>query len=479
VLNNVPATDLSLLQQDRLRQFVRDLGGGLVISGGDHAFAAGGYPGTVLEGLSPLASTPPRPTTHWMLLADASGSMNEPIGGATRWQFAAPAMVRALPHLPPDDVASVGGFSQDLTWWSANRSVRDTIPLPLPPPGMRPHGPTNLRPALDRIAAEAEPGIPRQLLVLTDADTDLGDPLPLISALKQKDIHVSLLAIGEGRALSALRQVVDATGGHYLREDETAKWSQAVEELTRQSSPRFLGDRPLALRFLGDLASMPKRDVSPWNQTWPKQGSTPLAEGTTDTGDRLTPAERWNLGEGAVVAAAFATDAGLVDRLAGLVAHRPRDPRLQISWETGPRLLVKIDAVDGQTYLNGLTPALELINPATSQTDVHPIPQTGPGAYSLSLPAPRSPTIAAIRASGQIAERIAVAGRYAPEFDAIGTDRELMSTLADRTGGSVIDPQSTQPIPFHWPSREISLTPWLASCGGLLIAFGLVWWRVK
>src|SRR5256885_952037 len=39
-LDNIAASDLSSLQQQRLGQYVRDLGGGLVILGGDHAFAA-------------------------------------------------------------------------------------------------------------------------------------------------------------------------------------------------------------------------------------------------------------------------------------------------------------------------------------------------------------------------------------------------------------------------------------------------------
>ena len=76
VLNNIPADSLSSNQQRHLQQYVRDLGGVLVIVGGDHAFAAGGYDGSLLEVLSPLASSPPQPAMHWMLLADGSGSMD-------------------------------------------------------------------------------------------------------------------------------------------------------------------------------------------------------------------------------------------------------------------------------------------------------------------------------------------------------------------------------------------------------------------
>src|SRR5256885_1037263 len=43
VLNNLPADAIGNAQQDRLQQYVRDLGGGLVIVGGEHAFAAGQF----------------------------------------------------------------------------------------------------------------------------------------------------------------------------------------------------------------------------------------------------------------------------------------------------------------------------------------------------------------------------------------------------------------------------------------------------
>ncbi len=89
VLDNVPATDLPRPQQRRLQQYVRDLGGTLIILGGDHAFAAGNYPGSLLESLSPLSSFPPAPTTHWILLADSSGSMSADAAGTglTQWEI--------------------------------------------------------------------------------------------------------------------------------------------------------------------------------------------------------------------------------------------------------------------------------------------------------------------------------------------------------------------------------------------------------
>ncbi len=80
VLENISASQLDDVRQQRLRQYAAELGGGIVIVGGNHAFGAGGYIGSVLETLSPLASAPPRPTMRWSLLVDGSGSMSAQSG---------------------------------------------------------------------------------------------------------------------------------------------------------------------------------------------------------------------------------------------------------------------------------------------------------------------------------------------------------------------------------------------------------------
>src|SRR5439155_22199263 len=74
VLSNVPADALAGLAQDRLEQYVRDPRGSLLLLGGEHAFAARGYPGPALERSSPLARAPPQPAVHWNILIVASGS---------------------------------------------------------------------------------------------------------------------------------------------------------------------------------------------------------------------------------------------------------------------------------------------------------------------------------------------------------------------------------------------------------------------
>ena len=467
VLQNVSATDISPLQQQRLQQYVRDLGGGLVILGGDHAFAAGAYPGSALEALSPLASTAlPWPTTHWILLADSSGSMNQMQGGVSLWHQATDAIVKVIPHLPPDDSVSTGGFAEGLTWWTTGTSLRQTISVPLPPENITPHGPTNLEDAILEIARGLEDEGPKQLMLLTDADAEIKDPAGLEAALRKKNIRLHLLAIENGSALPILRPIVRNTNGTIVKQLDPQKWADAVQTLMRDAAPKLLGREPLPVHFQGDLATFAPLQAMPWNRTWLKDAATLLGQGTED-GKPIPAVARWNVGEGRVLALAFDSGNRAAEMLAASVGRPPHDPRYQVSWETGPRLRVSVDAVEGATYLNGKSVRLELSQEADTSSAItsREVPQTGPGRYELELPAPRSPTFGAIRVDGHLVDRVAIAGRYAPEFDAIGNDHEAMQQLAHQTGGQVIAPRQIWPIDFRWPGKAMDLTSILCNFG--------------
>ena len=79
MLSNVPATALTLRQMDLARTYVRDLGGGLIMLGGDQSFGLGGYYKTALEEILPVRSDfekeKEKPSLAMILVIDKSGSM--------------------------------------------------------------------------------------------------------------------------------------------------------------------------------------------------------------------------------------------------------------------------------------------------------------------------------------------------------------------------------------------------------------------
>jgi hypothetical protein len=478
VLDNLPASDLSGAQQNALEQYVRDLGGALIIAGGGHAFSSGFYPGTALETLSPLASSPPTPSVHWMLLADSSGSMSEAVGNSTRWQIAASSIAALIPNLPADDPVTVGSFAAELTWWSSGKSARETAALTLLPPGVSPSGPTNLAAALDRIARESAGGLASELLVVSDADTTIDRPDELVRRLKEKKIRLHVLAIGDGSGLKTLQDMTSATGGTLRRQLDPAKWATEVRKLLGSAWPKRLIEMPTNVRFINDLAALPPRPVLPWNRIWLKKSASPLAQ-TDYAAEQIPLCARWTVGNGEVVACGFAPTPAEIGAIAKLIAKPPRDPRFAITWNAGPNLKVRIDASQAGQYLNGLALKLDLSeDESPTAAQIHAIPQTAAGRYELSLPAPRRRTFASIRQANSLIDRIAVAARYAPEFDAIGNNYDALRTLTQRTGGKVIDRSWTKPIDFPFPRRELALAPWLGFFGAVVMALGLARWRV-
>lgn len=478
VLENVSAADLSAAQQERLRQYVYDLGGGLLILGGDHAFAAGGYEGTILDSLSPLASDPPEPTNHWVVLVDSSGSMSGPAAGATRWKFVTDSVTQLIPRLPPEDLGSVGSFSQALDWWAEGKPVRQLESIALPPASAYPHGPTNLQPALEEIARSSDGKMPVQLLVLSDFDTQISKPSELAAALNAKHIHLHLLSIGEGTALPSLKDISAATGGGVMTQLDPAKWAESARELARAAGPRLLEQASTHVTFSGEASAIKPIVTSLWNRVWVKEAASMLAD--TRRGSQTIPmAARWNLGEGRVLGVALEMSGAKVESLADLVARPPHDPRFQVTWETGSQLRVVVDAVSNGKYLNGRNLTLELTEPggAGLTARAKSIAQTGPGLYELSVPAPRSPGLATVRAGRQVIGRVAVAGRYAPEFDAVGNDHAAMRELVARSGGELVPPSRTTPLEIQWPRQPVSLISLLATAGAACVAFALIWWH--
>lgn len=477
VLDNVPAGVVSLIQQQRLEQYVRDLGGALLILGGDSAFAAGGYIGTTLEDLSPLASAPPQPTIHWILLADSSGSMAAPVDGGSRWDVARRALLQLIPLLPAADPLTIGNFAERLTLWSTARPAGETARLNLPPTQIVPSGPTNLEPALQSILASASGNLPRQLLIVSDADTEIAQPQELIGGLKLRRITLNLLAIGRGRGLETLRTISRETGGVVIDELDPTRWVSAAQQLLQASSPDHLLLQPQAIVFGDQLAGVGPITTAPVNRTWQKDGTELLA--WTVLGDESIPAAAaWNVGTGRVLAAAFPARDMPVPAMADLIARPVSDPRLRVSWSGASKVTVHVDATDSDGYLNGLNLTLDLIaTGGDAEPRKVPIAQIAPGAYSATFAAPRRPALAVIRHDGNVISRYALPGRYAPEFDAIGNDTDTLRRLAGQTGGRLIAPNESSPIDFHFPTRRISLRDWLAAAGAVMIGLGLLHWR--
>ncbi len=123
ILDNVTASYMSPATMTQLAQWVRDVGGGLVLIGGDDSFGPGGYKGTPIEEVSPVDMDVKR-KKHMASLAlavmvDKSGSMGAPSGGTpgeTKMMLANQGAVETLKLLDASDQANVGQTDTEVKW---------------------------------------------------------------------------------------------------------------------------------------------------------------------------------------------------------------------------------------------------------------------------------------------------------------------------------------------------------------------------
>ncbi len=112
ILENVPADDLGRLKMERLAQFVEDLGGGLMLTGGEQSFGNGGYYKSPLEDVLPvsmeLRDEHRKLRVAIAVVLDQSGSMSAPVqGGETKMDLANQGTSEVVRMLSPQDMVAV------------------------------------------------------------------------------------------------------------------------------------------------------------------------------------------------------------------------------------------------------------------------------------------------------------------------------------------------------------------------------------
>lgn len=112
IIENVPAKEFGRIKMERLAQFVEDLGGGLMLTGGQRSFGVGGYFNSPLDDVLPVSMEireEHRKTRVAIAIAlDRSGSMAVSVaGGKTKMQLANLGTAECVRLLSPGDSVAV------------------------------------------------------------------------------------------------------------------------------------------------------------------------------------------------------------------------------------------------------------------------------------------------------------------------------------------------------------------------------------
>ncbi len=404
LLSNVPATAMSTRQMNTIRSYVQELGGGLIMVGGDQSFGLGGYYKTTVEEILPVRSDfekeKEKPSLAMVLVIDKSGSM-----GGVKIEMAKDAAKAAVELLGAKDKVGVISFDADLFWVadvqpaSNKSSVIDKIST------IEAGGGTIMGPPMEAAydALTSTPAALKHVIVLTDGVSEPADFSGIAQNMIQSKITCSTVAVGDDCDFELLQEIARIGNGRYYQAEDPSNIPQIFAKETMTASKSAINEQPftpIVVRPSQVLANI-KFDEAPfllgYVTTRPKPTSEVIL--STEKGDPLLSWWRYGLG----MSVAFTSDAksrwaaewlswpGYSKFWAQVVRHaiRKSDAKgvfVQTSQKDGKATLV-LDAVqtDGR-FLNEAPAELTVIEPQGEEKKL-PMTQTAPGRYVAEFPA--------------------------------------------------------------------------------------------
>ncbi|HEU4410194.1 MAG TPA: VWA domain-containing protein [Polyangiaceae bacterium] len=467
VFSDVRASDLAPTQIDALAAYARDLGGGLVLLGGDRSMGPGGYARTPIEEVSPvsfdLKQERRRASLAEVIAIDYSGSMAMHVGSVTKLDLANEAAARSASLLGPGDRLGVAHVDTATKWTVPIRPVSDQAAIARAIRGVGPGGggifvDVALDDGYGALAKEASNL--KHLLLFSDGDDaeKLGGCRGKVQGALRSGITTSVVALGRGKDVAELEALSKLGGGRfYLIEDATRLPSVFAQEtvLASRSSINEVDFRPApaapgpALRGVELAEAPPLRgyvvtaakarasvhlvgpESDPVLATW-SVGVGRAAAFTSDLKDRWGGA--WTAWPGA---------ARLVGQLARDVARKADDPRVRLDADAGGgtlhlRATVVGDDGRAQTFRRL---AVQVSGPDGFSQKL-PLEAVGAGAYAAQLPLARPGTYVATAVdelSGEVVGTTGAALSAGEELRPTGTDRALLRRIAATTGGTLRD----------------------------------------
>lgn len=471
ILQNVPADALDETQQALLEDYARDLGGGVLFTGGPQAFGAGGWKGSAIEDIFPLRlDLPDRlviPEAAIVIVLDRSGSMADSVLGSARSQqeIAGEAAARAVESLEATDLVGVISFSStpttEVKLGPNSNPERTTSRIR----GITSNGGTALAPAMRSAQSQLKDAEAKtkHVIILTDGRSQNAEILPMIAeAMRDDGIRVSTIGVGDASDNDTLERVAQRGGGTFYSVVNPNVLPRVFLRAVRVVRSPLVREQPFQPRVL-PTASPLTAGVE----------STPGLDGLTLTRFRDDPGiitamahpegepllAHWTVGLGQV--AAFTSDAhewaelwldwpgyrGFWAQVARSLSRPDERPigELTASLDgSGARASIRLAAEDeAGTPLDLLSVPATVYAPDGTTRDVRLL-QTGPGLYSadLGVDLPGTHVIVAKPALAGDALPPVITAVNVPagaEYRRLRSDRAALESLAAATGGDVYE----------------------------------------
>lgn len=493
ILSNIPAFALREEQQRALSSFVRDLGGGLIVIGGDRAFSVGGYHKTALEEVLPVETDRAKLkllSLSMVIVIDRSGSMEgEKIDMARR---AATTSVQLLNRL---DRVGVIAFDSSPEWIAPLALCENKAKILQNLATIGAGGGTAMYPALEQALAALAPVSSniKHVVVLTDGQSVMDDFAGQALRFRRAGITISAVAVGPDADRNLLNRLAQVTGGRMYATDSARPLPQIFARETVLASRSGMFEQP----FTPQLRGIPGDSVLPGFE---QSDFPPLAGYVVTAAKPLaqTPLVRrheegddpilayWQVGLGRTVA----FTSGLWPRWGSQWVEWPGFSRIWaqcvryasrgaassefqvVTHVEGDRARLVIEAQNlSASAMASVGFAGQIVGPSFEPQTLD-IRQVGPGRFETQFAVPDPGVYIANLAcrhghgasarSGHLQAAVAIA--YSPEFATTRHNETLLTELARRTDGRILsfdhpaavyEPWSIRPIEARRPVWEL------------------------
>jgi Ca-activated chloride channel family protein len=475
ILANVPRYAVDNATDRMLRSYVHDLGGGLMMTGGDRAFGAGGWIESEVAQAMPVKMDPPA-TRDLMracvaLVIDCSGSMGAVVPGAGRIKqdMANSAAIAGIKSMTRLDELCVIAFDHSPNIVVPRQRIGDPASAIGIVSRIGPCGGTDqfsaMRVALDELRESR--ASTRHMVVLTDGQT-VGTPedgSAIANAARAERITISTIGVGDGANDALLKEIARIGGGSFHAIDSAASARQLPEIFIREVS---IGARSLLIE--GEFTPEQRGDMGGpiasttgtlpalggYVVTVPRDGlaQIPIVHVSPDGVDPILA--YWNHGLGRSIA--FTGDTSgrwsaqwiawdgyqqFWERAVRWLMRPPAPSNLALRARVdGEESIVEFEATEaGGALLNFARADARIIGPDGSLSRLA-LSQVGPGRYEGRFPSSATGSYLVDvaledaqgrRSGGSVQATVSVP--YSREFRSTRDNSALLRAVAERTGG--------------------------------------------
>jgi secreted protein with Ig-like and vWFA domain len=513
LLSDVAASFVGAEHMAALESYVRDLGGGFIMAGGENSFGSGGYSGSRLEKLLPVRfdveKKRDQPGLALVLAIDRSGSMT-----GEKIELAKEAAKATVELLGPEDLIGIIAFDAAAQPIVRLQRAANRMRISGDIARLQPGGGTNILPALKEAFDQLDPAAAKvkHVILLTDGQASYDGIGELVDEMSEHRITVSAVGVGAGADKTLLTMIAERGGGRFYYTQDAQNVPKIFTKETTQVARSALVEEAVAVRvvkhaeLLDGVGMAEAPPLRGYVATKPKPlGEVLLA---SDLGEPILA--RWRVGLGQAVA--FTSDVknrwaadwlrwpGYGRFWAQLVRSTMRQA-IGVGGGTGgggasydlhvevdpPRARVSVDAVSADDrFVSGLDTVLQVIDPQQPGRPLEvPLAQSAAGRYEGEFALDRygAYLLRAVhkRDGVQVAESSGTLSLpYPREYLALPPDEPLLRQIVAVTGGTF----GPAPAALFQPGDEKvrwhrELWPWALWAAAALLLVDVALRRVR